>query len=399
MRNRATIRECAGKRREERLSGKHLVFAGGGHAHMQALLGLAGYTAKGHRVTLVSPSPYHYYSGMGPGLLANTYRPEQVRFHIRKMAEDRGATFIEDKVIRIDAPNRALHLESGERLGYDVMSFNVGSEVPLDHLVAAPDDRVFTVKPIHNLVNAQRLILDGMKDRALGLLVIGGGASGVEIAGNLWRLVSRNNGEARITLVARSRLLKRFPEKVGKLARESLSARGIEILEGQAVQSLENGTAILADGNALPCDLTIIATGVRPSPIFRESGIPTAEDGSLLVNDRLQSVAHPEIFGGGDCIGVENLFLEKVGVYAVRQNPILRHNLMAALEGGAMMEFDPGGAYLLILNMGDGTGIYMRTRWIWRGRLAFALKGFLDRRFIKKFQISGESKEAITRVQ
>lgn len=47
---------------------KHLVLVGGGHAHMTVMLNLADYISRGHRVTLVSPSPYHYYSGMGPGL-------------------------------------------------------------------------------------------------------------------------------------------------------------------------------------------------------------------------------------------------------------------------------------------------------------------------------------------
>ena len=49
--------------------GKHLVLVGGGHAHMTVMLNLREYTERGHRVTLIGPSAYHYYSGMGPGLL------------------------------------------------------------------------------------------------------------------------------------------------------------------------------------------------------------------------------------------------------------------------------------------------------------------------------------------
>ena len=82
--------------------GKHLVFVGGGHAHLTALKNLFTFTGRGHTVTLISASSYHYYSGMGPGMLAGTYHPWDIRFHIRKMAEDRGATFIEDKVVKID---------------------------------------------------------------------------------------------------------------------------------------------------------------------------------------------------------------------------------------------------------------------------------------------------------
>ena len=94
---------------------KHLVLVGGGHAHLTVLLNLAKYIERGHRVTLIGPSPYHYYSGMGPGLLSGIYRPQDVRFHVKKMAEDRGATFLQDKVIKIDPGQRILNLQSGEQ--------------------------------------------------------------------------------------------------------------------------------------------------------------------------------------------------------------------------------------------------------------------------------------------
>jgi NADH dehydrogenase FAD-containing subunit len=82
-----------------------------------------------------------------------------------------------------------------------------------------------------------------------------------------------------------------------------------------------------------------------------------------------------------------------VGVYAVRQNPLLRDNLMAALEGRSLTPFQPGGAYLLIFNLGDGRGIFRKKNLVFDGRLAFWLKDYIDRRFMGKFQISGELTE------
>jgi len=82
-----------------------------------------------------------------------------------------------------------------------------------------------------------------------------------------------------------------------------------------------------------------------------------------------------------------------VGVYAVRQNPILLHNLMAALDGESLTPFQPGGAYLLIFNMGDGRAIFWKKNLVFDGRLAFILKDFIDRRFMRKFQLSGELEE------
>jgi hypothetical protein len=82
-----------------------------------------------------------------------------------------------------------------------------------------------------------------------------------------------------------------------------------------------------------------------------------------------------------------------VGVYAVRENPILFHNLKVALEGGEMMRFSPQPHYLLIFNMGNGRGIFWKKEWVWDGRLAFLLKDYIDRRFMKTFQVSGEREE------
>ena len=95
--------------------GKHLVFIGGGHAHLTALVRLKEYIQRGHKVTFISPSPYQYYSGMAPGMLSGTYRPQEVRFHVRKLAEDRGAEFIGDSVNAFHPRERVLSLKSGEK--------------------------------------------------------------------------------------------------------------------------------------------------------------------------------------------------------------------------------------------------------------------------------------------
>jgi len=372
---------------------KHLVLVGGGHAHMTVMLNLADFISRGYSVTLVSPSPYHYYSGMGPGLLGGTYRPQQVRFHIRKMVEKRGACFVEDRVTTIDAQKRQLWMASGDVLDYDIASFNTGSGVPLQLAGAQGGEGVVPVKPIVNLLQARRQLLQNMGGKSQSLLVVGGGPAGVELAGNLWRLVNLAGGQAQITLLAGSRLLHRFPDRVRQLALTSLQERGVQVLEGGRTTSVAKGKAELNDGHILSYDLAFIAAGVKPSPIFADSGLPIGEDGGLLVNDQLQSIAHPELFGGGDCISLQGNPLAKVGVYAVRQNPILHANLLSALEQRPLIAFKPQLSYLLILNLGNHRGILYKGRWIWEGRLPFLFKDWIDRRFMKTFQVSGELRE------
>jgi NADH dehydrogenase FAD-containing subunit len=380
--------------------GKRLVFVGGGHAHLTSLKDLASFRKRGHKVVLISPSPYHYYSGMGPGMLSGIYRPWEVHFHIKKLAEQQGATFIKDKVIKIDPSRRLLSLSSGEKVNYDIVSFNIGSEVPVESLIPTPGENVVTVKPVVNLLKAQHIILEAIRNnKALNFVVIGGGPAGVEISANLWRLLNENHGKGEITLIGGKRLLGDAPGKVRHLALESLTRRGLKIVEGTYVKAIENGVVSLSNGRDVAFDLTFVAIGIRPSSLFLDSGLPTAADGGLLVNSHLQSIAYPNIFGGGDCISLEGYSLAKVGVYAVRENPILYHNLLSALEGGKMMTFEPQKHFLLIFNMGDGQGIFWKKNRAWGGRLTFLLKDYIDKKFMRKFQVSGELDEKFDRIE
>jgi len=364
---------------------KHLVLVGAGHAHMTVLKHLSDFTAAGHRVTVIGPGPLHYYSGMGPGMLSGIYRPEEIRFNVKQMAISRGASFIEDLVVRVDPARKELQLQGGERVAYDIASFNTGSGVAVDERIAT-HAAVVPVKPIEKLLDARNRIIDALKQRKLSIVVAGGGPAGLEIAANLRRLVKNESGAAEIILVAGERLLAGFDPGVRRKAERGLSRLAITLIEGQKVDSAAGRAVRLTSGESRPCDFLFMAVGVKPSSLFRDSGIPTGADGGLLVNRFLQSVAHPEIFGGGDCICFAPRPLAKVGVYAVRQNPVLLQNLRSALGGRDLAAFTPQKSYLLAFNMGDGTAI---VRWhgvVFDGRPGFALKDYLDRRFMKMFQ-------------
>jgi len=209
----------------------------------------------------------------------------------------------------------------------------------------------------------------------------------LEVAGNVWRLC-RDHGEVmpHIVVFAGRHFLPRFSNGLRKKAERSLTQRGIRIVTDGYVTEVNSGQIRLESGAVYDADFIMLAQGVKPAAIFQNSGLPTGPDGGLRVNRFLQCSDYPEIFGGGDCIYFEPQPLDKVGVYAVRQNPFLYHNLAASLAGKPLMAFDPGGDYLLVFNMGDGTGI-LQKRWIiMGGRLAFKIKDYIDRKFMARFQ-------------
>lgn len=365
---------------------KKLVLIGGGHAHMVTLAKLATFVDKGHEVTVIQPADHHYYSGMGPGMLGGTYEPDDIRFATRKVVESQGGRFIRDKAVRIDPDSQIVFLQnSDEEIPYDVLSCNAGSYVPREGVLE--DETVFTAKPIEGLLHAKKEILRRSQNQALEIAIVGGGPSSLEIAGNIWQLGQENKGQPiTIRIFAGSKLMGHLPEKIGVLSHKIFAKRGIEVIEGSYVKEMGQGRVVLENGKTYKADLLFPAVGVRPSPIFAESGLPIGLDGGLMVNNKLQCTCYANIFGGGDCIHYSPEPLDKVGVYAVRENPVLYHNLMASLSREPLEKFDPGGAYLLIYNLGGGVGIFCKYSAIFSGRLAFWIKDYIDRKFIKEFQ-------------
>jgi len=367
---------------------KQLLLIGGGHAHMVTLANLDAILNKGFGVTVIQPSEYHYYSGMGPGMLGGTYTPDDIRFATRRLVEAKGGRFVLGRAERIDPDRQVVFVEgAAEAIPYDVLSCNAGSHVPRE-VLRGKSDNVFTAKPIEELLVAQKRVLEYAAGGGVSVAVIGSGPSAIEIAGNISQLCrEKTTTVPTIRIFGGRSFMSGRPERVRRLARRILSRKGVEIIENGYVEYIENGRIVLENGRGeYTADIIFPSLGVQPSPIFARSGLPVGPDGGLRVNEYLQSVGHQNIFGGGDCIYFEAEPLDKVGVYAVRQNPVLYKNLLAALEGGPLEKFQPGGKYLLIYNLGDGEGVLSKWFITFSGKLAFYIKDRIDRRFIKAFQ-------------
>lgn len=365
---------------------KRLVLAGGGHAHMMLLANIGEFTSQGHQVTVVQPSDYHYYSGMGPGMLSTHYSSDDIRFHTRFVVERQGGEFIKAKATKIDAPNNTLHTENGDLLPYDVLSCNVGSFVPFS-AIEGKTANIYSAKPIERLLEAQRHLIELCNTGKISIAVVGGGPAAVEIVGNARHLAQTTGCDnIEVSLFAGKKLMSDYSNSIQKIIRRNFQQRQIRIDESAYVEKIVDGAIILENGAEHTPDIIFLATGVKPSSIFASSGLSTGPDGGLLVNSKLQSTEYQNIFGGGDCIYHAPSPLAKVGVYAVRENPILLQNIQAALRESPLTDFSPGGNYLLIFNLGEGKGALQKGPFIWGGKSSFWIKDYIDRKFMAKFQ-------------
>ncbi len=214
------------------------------------------------------------------------------------------------------------------------------------------------------------------------LVVVGGGAAGCETAANARQLCAQVGRRIEIRLImADSRLLPNLPQAAGKRMATWFRKQGVEVETGRRVVECVGGKVHIEDGSHVEAEVVVAATGVHPPALLAESGLATDAAGAMLVDEYLQSISHPGVFGGGDCIRFESCPLDRVGVHAVRQAPVLHHNLRATMNGRGLREYKPRHRYLQILNFGEGKGLLARGAFVLSGRLPFHLKQWLDRRF------------------
>ena len=382
---------------------KTILFAGGGHAHLYALRRTHELRAAGFEVVLVNPSRFLYYSGMAPGLLSRIYRPEQDRIDVKYLVEKGGGRFVKDRITRVHTEAGLVELESGETLHYDAMSMCLGSGVPTKEF-EVHQEHFTPVKPVENMENLHwRLRALGELGRSARVLVVGGGPAGCEMACNSQKVFEDHGIDGTVVLASSNRrLLKSAPRRAQEEALRFLRRRGIEVQLDAEVVGLDKDAAHTRDGRRIEFDLLILAVGIKPPALFRESGLTVAHDDGLWINDHLQSVSDPRIFGGGDSVSFQGKPLTRLGVFAIRQGPVLFHNLQAFLTGEPMKVFEPQSNFLYILNLGNHEGLAIWGPLVVKGRRAWDLKHYIDTRFMKVYQYpedrSGEVKEYFERL-
>src|SRR5438270_6389632 len=115
---------------------RRAVLLGAGHAHLFTLKRTAAFVRHGFELVLVAPEIF-WYSGLATGVLAGIYPPALDQIDVETLVVQRGGRFIRARATAIDADAQTVCLDNGSSLSYDVLSCNLGSEVPLDTVPGA----------------------------------------------------------------------------------------------------------------------------------------------------------------------------------------------------------------------------------------------------------------------
>lgn len=379
-------------------SRQRLLLIGGGHAQLFVLEALARGRITAGEVVLVSPHAAQLYSGMVPGLVEGRYTIDQLSFDLPALARAAGARFVEDTVTRIDAASRAVTLAGGGTLGYDVAAIATGG-APAGAAIPGVRSHALFVKPIdqaRGLVPAMEAAAQNAGPEPLQVVVAGAGAAGIEIAlTTRARLDRLGASRAIITLIDSSpTLLRQAGPAVAEAAERALRLGEVTIRLATGIEDVGPAHLRLTGGRVLPADLVIWCTGTEAPALFRDSALPVDARGYLSVGDTLAVPGTAGLFGAGDAVALRSApRTPKSGVYAVRQGPLLAHNLGVALGTGRVGAADsPGCPYrpqartLALLNTGDGRAIISYSGLVATAHWAMWLKDRIDRRFMRRFQ-------------
>lgn len=362
---------------------RDLILLGGGHAHALALRMLAMRPPEGTRISLVSDTGFAPYSGMLPGLVAGHYGYRQTHIDLRRFCAARGIRFIESAATGVDLGERRLLLHGRPPLEYDILSINIGAQPELDSVPGACEHAV-PVKPVSRFYrrwqSLEQRLSRGRTDK--GIVLVGGGAASVELA---LAMRYRLGDQCRISLISGDVLLRGYNARARSSVRRRLKASGIEVLERCRVTRVEAGCLEHSCGGTVHFDELVWCTGVVPVGWLKESGLPCDEQGFIRVDDNLQVAGNPGVFAVGDCAVQQQHPRPRAGVFAVRQSPVLAHNLGAILAGDSLRPYRPQRRFLSLLSLGDRLAVADRGPFSATGSWVWRWKNRIDRRFMAQF--------------
>lgn len=365
--------------------GGHVLLAGGGHSHIEVLRRFARRPPAGARVTLVTPEPELFYTGMVPGFIAGHYTQEEMRIDLAALAARAGATFVADRVTALDPAARTVTLGGGTTLSFDVLSLDVGAVA--DARVPGVAPHALPVKPVPTLLAGWEAIVARAGAGALRTVVVAGaGAGGVELALAMrHHLRAAGAADVRIGLVTGdAEVLAGFNGVTRARLAGILREHAIDVHRGFAID------AVTADGVAsgerrLPADRVVWATGAGAPPWLAASGLACDERGFVRIDDHLQSLSHPLVFAAGDCATIEGHPRQKSGVHAVRQGPPLAANLVRGVAGRRLLRHVPQREALAILTTGGRHAVAARGAFTVEGDWVWRWKDRIDRAFVAKY--------------
>lgn len=364
---------------------QRVVLVGGGHTHALVLKSIAMTPLPDVMITLINPSPKAPYTGMLPGHVAGHYTHSQVEIDLMRLARATNAQIILDEVFGINHIDKKILLNNRPPIQYDLSSINVGITSDLPDIPGFSEFG-YAAKPLGEFSVAwTNFLKTASPNKPSNLAVIGAGVAGVELALSMhYRLQRLTKHAPTITIIERGSeaLIGTYPRTKNHLANR-LRKTNIELITNATINEVTQSYLQLSDGTQIKSDFTVGAAGATPHPWLKTTGLQH-EAGFICVDETLTSLTDNSIFAAGDCAHFTPNPLPKAGVFAVRQAPVLLHNLKAALQNKPRRPYKPQKTYLKLISTGGKSAVADKFGLTLGGPHMWVLKDHIDRKFMKR---------------
>jgi NADH:quinone reductase (non-electrogenic) len=332
----------------------HVVVVGGGFAGVACARLLAEEDRA--RVTLIDQSGYHQFQPLLYQVATAELAGRDMSFdHTEIFRGQDSVTLVQSEAVAADMDQRNATLADGTTLTGDYLVLAAGAQPNFFH---TPGAREFAF-PLYSLTDARRvrervlqLFADAaakpelIEDGALTFVVVGGGATGVEISGSLSELVhdvmphrypQLAVAGARIILVdVGHALLAPFTDESHTYAAKQLQRRGVELRLGTAVTEVARDHVTLRDGTTIQTHLVIWGGGEMAAAIAGNAGIGQGRGGRIDVRPDLSVPGHPKIFAVGDIANIpygDEGPLPQLGSVAQQSGAWAAKNILGDIDG------------------------------------------------------------------
>ena len=321
---------------------KRILIIGGGFGGVKAALELAG--EREFAVTLVSDqAEFRFYPALFRTATGGSRAASAIP--LAEIFKSKPITIEHHKAETLDRDKKTVKLDSGTELAYDVLILALGS-VTNYFGIKGLEEYSYGIKSLdeaeelkHHL--HEQLLSDQHPD--LNYVVVGGGPTGIELAGELPHYVRRIMERHKLLpkpihvdlIEAAPRLLPRLPEDISRAVERRLTRIGVKLYLGEAIEA-ETADAIMIHGQPLQSHTVIWTAGMANHPFCKASGLPLSPKGRVVVNEYLQ--AAPDIYVLGD--NAETLYTGMAQT-ALYDADFVAANLKRAARGHSVVIYRP----------------------------------------------------------
>ncbi len=329
-----------------------VVILGGGFGGLAAARALH----KAADVTVVDRHNYQTFLPLLYQVSTAGLAADHVAYPIRGALRKTPVKFRMGSPISIDHKNQEVKLDSSELLKFDHLIVALGS-VSADFGIPGVKEFTLGMKTVSEALTIRAEIMRRFEDLCrfeddtkLSITVVGGGPTGVEMAGAIAELIrgplksdqANAASHINITLIeAGPRLLPPFAPSLSARTKKDLEKLGVKVLVNAAVQEVEHRKIKLKDGTTIASEITIWAAGVKGSDAMAQLNLPTAGN-RVAVDPTMQVKNYPNVWALGDiaaAIGKDGNTLPMVAPVAIQQGKFIAKQIMRLAKGQKLENF------------------------------------------------------------